>query len=240
MAPACPEAGRITAGGVQHVNGVPVCQSSYADDLVHPATTSRNADLLPYASADVTILDAVTQKELNQKVAAVEDVEDTLWVGSPGVAIALANRFAQARSDKLAIRMCNSILIVVGSANPVSRRQLTQVMQHPHTTYLMIPKDRVTAPAQSLSDLVEQAMDHFGECDTVIATGGDKMEAALNLLGICQFSLVGELEHGFPLAIATLPNGSLLTLGMKAGGFGVDTTLLHAVDVPCTRKGKAI
>ena len=54
----------------------------------------------------------------------------------------------------------------------------------------MISKDRVIEPAQSLSDLVEQAMDHFGECDTVIAAGGDKMEAALNRLGICQLSLV--------------------------------------------------
>jgi len=241
VAPAFPDAGRVTAGGIQYVNGVPVCQSSYAHDPAHPATTSRIADLLPSTIADVTIMDAITQKELNQKVAEVQNIENTLWVGSPGMAIALANRFAKVRSYECALPKCTSILIVVGSANPVSRRQLTRVMQHrPQTTCLIVPSDRTTTPAQALSDLMEQAVGHFRECDTLIATGGDTMEALLNRLCIRQFSLIGELERGFPLASATLPDGKAITLGMKAGGFGDDATLLRAVDGLSAGKQKAI
>ncbi|OJJ12023.1 hypothetical protein BKI51_10220 [Alphaproteobacteria bacterium AO1-B] len=241
VAPAFPDAGRVTAGGIQYVNGVPLCQSSYADDPAHPATTSRIADLLPSAIPDVTILDAITQEELNRKVTEIEDTEDTLWVGSPGMAIALAKRFAKVRSYEIALPDCASILIVVGSANPVSHRQLTRVVQHhPQTKCLLVPSDRANTPAQVLSDLVEQAMGHIRECDTLIATGGDTMDALLNRLCICQFTLIGELERGFPLATATLPDGRAFTLGIKAGGFGDDATLLRAVDGLSAGKQKAI
>ncbi len=66
------------------------------------------------------------------------------------------------------------------------------------------------------------------------------MEAMLNRIGVRQFTLAGELEPGFPLGIATLSDGRKSTLGMKAGGFGDDDTLLRAADLLCSRSERAI
>ena len=46
IAPAFPEAGRLTVGGIQTVGGIPVSQSVYGRDPVHPAGTSHIADLI--------------------------------------------------------------------------------------------------------------------------------------------------------------------------------------------------
>ena len=40
LLPAIPEAGRETVGGIQHINGVPIAESFYANDPEHPVTES--------------------------------------------------------------------------------------------------------------------------------------------------------------------------------------------------------
>ena len=90
LAPAFPEAGRTTKNGIQLVNGTPVSETAYANDPVHPATTSRIADLIAKDLNSVVILDAESQEDLNRQVAAIENPESVLWIGSPGIAIALA------------------------------------------------------------------------------------------------------------------------------------------------------
>lgn len=64
----------------------------------------------------------------------VEDAEDALWIGSPGLVIVLADRFPQARPEKPSIPLCRSILLIVGGANPVSCRHLARVdiIRRPH------------------------------------------------------------------------------------------------------------
>lgn len=59
-------------------------------------------------------------------------------------------------------------------------------------------------------------------------------------IGIQRFALIGERAPGFPLAIATLPDGRVLTLGMKAGGFGDDDTLARAAAYLCAPNKMAI
>ena len=46
VAPAFPDAGRLTLGGNQYVHGKLVAASSYGQDPVHPARTSRILDLV--------------------------------------------------------------------------------------------------------------------------------------------------------------------------------------------------
>ncbi|TIN05363.1 MAG: four-carbon acid sugar kinase family protein, partial [Mesorhizobium sp.] len=103
IAPAFPEAGRLTVGGIQTVNGIPVSQSVYGRDPVHPAGTSHIADLVDPSlgipiilaanssgdaatKASILILDADSQDILNRQVASIPDPETVLWVGSPGLA----------------------------------------------------------------------------------------------------------------------------------------------------------
>ena len=105
-----PDAGRLTLGGNQYVYGKLVAASSYGQDPVHPARTSRILDLVDPAlgpaivvpedasvaelraaanKARVLVLDASSQQVLNDRVAQLS-LHACLWAGSPGMAQALA------------------------------------------------------------------------------------------------------------------------------------------------------
>jgi uncharacterized protein YgbK (DUF1537 family) len=273
IAPAFPDAGRLTVGGVQLVNGIPVSQSDYGRDPVHPARTSSIADLIEPSlgrsvvlakdasdeprsieDADILILDAESQQTLNRQVARLPDPGDVLWVGSPGLAIALAALLpAVVVNDATPDTMSGRVLIVAGSANPVTHAQCDllqaqgiSVIAHmadastdAHLACLRAPLARQTDPTALLTQLTREAsiaVMHHGY-DTVIATGGETMTAILDGLGVTGFTLIGELEPGFPVGRAARADGSPLVVAMKAGGFGSPTTLLRAVE---TLSGAAI
>lgn len=234
FAPAFPAAGRTTVGGVQLVDGIPVAETAYGRDPVHPARHSVLADLVPPAIGTVTLLDATTQDELDAQVAALPEPEATLWVGSPGMAAALARRLAPAATGAPAAATGDGhgdILVVIGSANPRSHRQADQVEGVSGVTLLRSPAKREDDPAPLLRRIAGAAVDRLraGAFEAVIATGGDTMEAILDLLQIREFEILHELEPGFPLGRAWLDDGRALRLAMKAGGFGGDDTLLRAV-----------
>ncbi|MEM8836584.1 MAG: four-carbon acid sugar kinase family protein [Pseudomonadota bacterium] len=123
FAPAFPEAGRITRDGFQFVDGVPVSESRYGSDPVHPARTSRLSDLVPPSAQDALQINAETQDELNAKVARIPDPQEVIWVGSPGLAIALAGLVASTPGRCSVPKVSSDILVVVGSMNAVSSEQ---------------------------------------------------------------------------------------------------------------------
>lgn len=234
FAPAFPAAGRTTVGGVQLVGGIPVSETAYGRDPVHPARHSVLADLVPPSIGNVVMLDATTQDELDAQVAALPEPEATLWVGSPGMAAALARRLAPAATGAPAAAAGGGpgdILIVIGSANPRSHRQADQVKGASGVTLLRSPAKREDDPAPLLRGIAKDAADRLraGAFDALIATGGDTMEAILDLLDVQEFEILHELEPGFPLGRAWRDDGRALLLAMKAGGFGRDDTLLRAV-----------
>lgn len=232
FAPAFPAAGRTTVNGIQLVDGVPVAETVYGRDPVHPARHSALADLIPDCIADVTLLDAVTQDELDAQVGAIGHPESVLWVGSPGMALALARRFAPDRAAAPPQADANSeVLMVIGSANPRSHRQAEYVRQLPGVTLLRGPAERESDPAALLRRIAQQAAQAFQDprFGALIATGGDTMEAVLDLLDVHAFDIVQELDPGFPLGRARLADGRTFLLAMKAGGFGTDDALARAV-----------
>ncbi|NEB79856.1 four-carbon acid sugar kinase family protein, partial [Streptomyces sp. SID14478] len=94
VAPAFPAQGRTTVGGVQYVDGVPVHESAFGRDPVHPVRCSDLRDLLPEALRTVPgaapgtaaggmfVCDAVSDADLDGLVASVPRADDVLWVGS--------------------------------------------------------------------------------------------------------------------------------------------------------------
>ncbi|MVO17094.1 four-carbon acid sugar kinase family protein [Parasedimentitalea huanghaiensis] len=235
VAPAFPDAGRITRNGVQFVHGLPVCQSNYAQDPVHPIQSSNISDCIPSDILNVIILDAETQQDLNDQVTALGEIETTLWVGSPGMAKALASQLPHKLGAERQAPVSKSVLVVVGSANPMSTLQARRLRDDPRAVCLSVPNERAVDPRRVVSDLISKAIQQCSQCDTVIATGGDTMEAFLDRLDVYEFVLAGEIEPGFPLATARLSNGAPITLAMKAGGFGDENTLRRAVDHLCSR-----
>lgn len=229
FAPAFPDAGRVTRNGIQLVDGVPVDQSAYARDPVHPATMSILADLVPSDARSVVLLDAETQHDLDTQIAAIPDPHDVLWVGSPGMAQALATRITKERPLVIPTTS-RKVLVVVGSANPVSHDQCDRVEKVSGITVLRTPVARVQDSSATLHNLVQAAIRALetGDFGAVIATGGDTMEAILDGLGVHSFALCCEVEAGFPVGLSEHA-GQPLILGMKAGGFGSADTLANAV-----------
>ncbi|MEO9652253.1 MAG: four-carbon acid sugar kinase family protein [Roseobacter sp.] len=230
FAPAFPDAGRVTRNGIQLVDGVPVDQSACARDPVHPSTTSVLADLVPSDARSVIFLDTETQDDLNAQIAAVPDAHGVLWVGSPGMAQALAMRISKERPLGVPTT-ARKVLVVVGSANAVSHEQCDLVEGIAGVTVLRAPIARTQDSSGTLHNLVQDAARALetGDYGSVIATGGDTMEAILDGLGIHSFELSGEVEAGFPVGLSE-HGGQPLILGMKAGGFGTADTLANAIN----------
>jgi uncharacterized protein YgbK (DUF1537 family) len=265
IAPAFPDAGRLTIGGIQSLNGIPVSDSDYGRDPVHPARTSRIAELidpslgrpvilaqdsphskaLQTASAPIVILDADCQQTLNRQMARIANPENVLWVGSPGLAIALATLVGAASAGRLeSVGTGKRVLIVAGSANPVSYAQcdavraqgvpvVTDMTDAPGDAPILClraPLQRQKDAGPVLANLSAQAAAAFAQhdYDVLIATGGETMAAILDRLGITRFVLIRELEPGFPVGRAERVGGKPIVIAMKAGGFGSPSTLLDA------------
>ncbi|MEO8685416.1 MAG: four-carbon acid sugar kinase family protein [Devosia sp.] len=262
VAPAFPEAGRLTVDGIQTVHGIAVNESVYGRDPVHPASTSYIADLIDASlgtpiilaadgsdnaatTASVLILDSDSQDALNRQVANIADPETVLWVGSPGLAIALASLVPAALTElPLTGGATGRVLIVAGSANPVTHAQchalqaqgipmvtdLDDAPSDARVVCLRAPRARQKNAGAMVANLAEQASTAVArhDYDAVIATGGETMAAILDRLGISHFVLSYELEPGFPVGRAERADGTSLTLAMKAGGFGSPSTLLDA------------
>lgn len=232
FAPAFPAAGRTTVDGIQLVNGIPVSESVYGRDPVHPARNSNLKDLIPACIGNVILLDAVSQEELNRRIAALPEPESILWVGSPGMAIALALRLVPLANPAIsASRVVRDVLVVIGSANPTSHRQAEHIQSIRGVTVIRAPSMAAPNPASVLQRIAAEAAQHlrtlrFG---AVMATGGDTMEAILDRLGVKEFEILNELDSGFPLGSATFDDERKLLLAMKAGGFGDDDALRRAI-----------
>ena len=232
FAPAFPQAGRTTVAGIQLVNGVPVSESAYAHDPVHPARHSALVDLVPNCIKNVALLDALTQDELDSQIASIADPESILWVGSPGMATALARRLVPAKiPPPLIDGISNDVLVVIGSANLRSHIQADQLQEASGVVLLRGPIAREREPATVLRRIAEGAARELRDprFGALIATGGDTMEAILDLLNVREFEILQELDPGFPLGYARLGDGRSLLLAMKAGGFGSDDALERAV-----------
>lgn len=261
IAPAFPAAGRLTVGGIQTVNGIPVSQSVYGFDPVHPAGTSHIANLIDpslgrpiilardsgdaASSASILILDADSQDVLNRQVASIPDPETVLWVGSPGLAIALARLVPAVLDERPATgNAAGRMVIVAGSANPVTHAQckilreqgvpvVTNLADAPgdaRVICLRAPLQRQANASAVMADLAGQAAAAIArhDYDAVIATGGETMAAILDRLGVSRFFLTRELEPGFPVGRAERADETSLTIAMKAGGFGSPSALLDA------------
>ncbi|MFD0372371.1 four-carbon acid sugar kinase family protein [Streptomyces sp. NPDC127114] len=264
VAPAFPAEGRTTVDGVQYVRGVRVDESEFARDPAHPVRTSDLARILPeavlvgaeelpgaVAKGGVLVCSAVSDAELDAIVAAVPTPEQVLWVGSPGLADALARRHPRGQAAAPPeLPPVRSPLTVVGSANPASRRQLAALRARftDPVAVLHTPEERGTDPAALLARLVEEVRRAVaeGRADGLVLTGGETAAAVLGALGADGIELYDEPEPGIargtlhaPAAPAASAGGSAtpaplpapVPVLVKAGGFGDDDALvrLHAL-----------
>lgn len=141
VAPAFPAAGRTTVQGLQRVQGMPLEHTVFASDPRTPVTTSNVAERMHGLPPDgMRVHDATHDHDLDAIVAAVGwQRPGVLWVGSPGLAAALARALpampipgTQGRPAAVAGRLpaapaprpCRRVLVVVGSLHPANQAQV--------------------------------------------------------------------------------------------------------------------
>ncbi len=172
VAPAFPAAGRTTQGGVQRVDGVPVHRTSFAYDPRHPVGVSHMADLFrgtglepvvevatadirdpgrlhrALSAAQVVVADAGTDADLDTLVAAAGASDGVLWVGSPGIAQALARAYPTKRTALWASPpQARSPLVLVGSLHSASDAQIGALTAGVGASAVEIDPARVTSGA---------------------------------------------------------------------------------------------
>jgi D-threonate/D-erythronate kinase len=138
VAPAFPRAGRTTQGGVQHVHGVPLQESTAwaAEPGEPPGSVAEALDGLPAqevpaeraqlqraaAAGCVAVCDAVDDADLDALVAAAAGM-NVVWAGSAGLAAALARARPGARPQRRWSPDGAAYLAVVGSASELAAQQ---------------------------------------------------------------------------------------------------------------------
>jgi uncharacterized protein YgbK (DUF1537 family) len=251
------------------VHGVPVAASEFGRDARHPAATSTIAELLLVAGCGsiatrgagqqlpprgIVVVDADSDGDLDRVVGQVDDVREVLWVGSPGLAGALARACGPAVTAPPHWPAASRTVLVLGTRHPATRAQLRRLRAElgaracvqssarplaPDVEVALVVApggsdgDRSAAGARRVATrLATAAADLLRreDVDACVASGGETAGAVLRALGVSDIELLGEPEPGIALG-AFRHEGRPRLLATKAGAFGDDDTLvrLHRV-----------
>jgi len=232
LAPAFPAQGRSVRDAVLHLRGKP--QSGDLRALLAkaglPAThiTAASAARLKAAiaaGARAFVCDAASDADLDRVARAGLALRPRpLFVGSAGLARALARTLPRRPAAPVSPACIRPVLTVVGSASPVSRRQASALGAR--DPLLVIDWRRAPTPAdiprvRRLGRLVARAA---AEVHYVL-TGGETARAVLGARGVRALRLLGEVEPGVPFGMTR--DGTLVCT--KAGAFGSPATLARCV-----------
>ncbi|MBW9065902.1 four-carbon acid sugar kinase family protein [Rhizobium herbae] len=192
VAPAFPAGGRTTEGGRQLLHGVPLEETAFAKDPLHPVSDSHLRALfrdIPEAEIrhlgleeirglkpgeltadhrELLIADATTQEDLARLVKSAADPKYILWCGSPGLAIALADYVG--RADNTAPFAAVN-LFVIGSVNPLSREQCLRLMRTDKVRQIIIDAEVASGSADlAAEDAAAQYRQSGASGDVILTT----------------------------------------------------------------------
>lgn len=142
--PALPDMNRVTRGGTQYIDGVPVHESVFGRDPFDPVTESHIPALLhlqcstavrvvgrreelpvPEEEACIHVFDAVSCADMDRHVAALCAAGRTkLLAGCAGLAKILPKHMGFAGGCENRPNHFDRLTVVCGSINPISRRQM--------------------------------------------------------------------------------------------------------------------
>ena len=144
--PALPEMNRVTRGGVQYIDGVPVSRSVFGRDPFEPVLDDDIPSLLrrqcsvptrvisreeadpSFASEEassIRIYDAQTADDMRRAVSGIlRGGKVRLLAGCAGLAQALAGELANETAPRVCSAEKEPLLVVCGSVNRISRLQL--------------------------------------------------------------------------------------------------------------------
>lgn len=235
VAPAFPEQGRTVVNGRLYVRGEATNVSlAPIGDVIRTAADRPRSLILG---------DATEQADLEGLVQGMGGPDAaTLWVGSSGLARALAGT-PPAIVETEALR--RPMLVVVGSYSKIARAQV-EALRAAHPECVVAAADAKRAMTAHGVALVHLSFDHASEpsrgnitalaarlrdaasaCGTLVMTGGDTARAMLEALGVDEIFIEGEIAPGIAVSAPVDPHGFRCVI--KAGGFGDERTLTRLV-----------
>lgn len=147
VAPAYPQNGRTVRDGQLFVDGKPLSATFAARDPLAPASSSRVIDYFGHLASSkdlaLTVSDAGCQDDLDSLVQEYYGKGPVLWVGSAGLARALAaRRSAKIRDDRTSQTKGRDgrTLVLFGSLNPVSMEQV-ELLRGDADCQVILPKN---------------------------------------------------------------------------------------------------
>ena len=246
VAPAFPEAGRTVDAGLLHIRDAAGQHTVIPLRSFFPAISPEQIGVLHAAPvADlhgeveaaiacgtrVLLCDAATQAELQQIAAAgLRAGQHILWVGSAGLAHALANtvRRASQVQSQLPNRREGRTLLFVGTDHPVTRLQVSQLGSASDHALRQIVWD------EGSPRWIRAAFDE-APVGALVLTGGDTAACVLRALEAGSIVLAGELLPGIPWGIIEGGCADGCVVVTKSGGFGSRDALVSIIEF-CNRR----
>jgi len=216
FAPAFPAQGRTVKNGRAYVNGTPLRGGNLARLL---------------GDGNIIVCDAESDPDLRAIAGKGLAMRPRpLFVGSAGLARALASALPRRRMLARTRSPRAPVVVVVGSAAPVSTRQANRLARiasrEDVALYRLEWKHAPTLADVPLVQAFGRIAARHAQSAAYVLTGGETARAVLTARGVRGFRLLGEVEPGVPFG-ASIPHGLLVCT--KAGGFGGPDTLVHCV-----------
>lgn len=249
VAPAYPAMGRRLRDGLLQIENHGQRERITVRDVLEqhglsPAAVRATADVDELANqfktalvngTKVVLCDATEDAELAAIVKAAEPItRKILWIGSGGLAHALAGRWPR-RPPTTEALPSGEVMFFIGSDHPVTRGQQVhlQRMSGIGSADLTATRSRVVkVPRSNASEEILSATRDL-EKDSIgclFMTGGDTALATCEALGIASLRLQREFLPGVPLCIAEGGRFDGVSVVLKSGGFGERDLLCRVLD----------
>jgi D-threonate/D-erythronate kinase len=220
VVPAFPGMGRRTVGGLQEgrrtdgswaVTGEPIAAALLRVGL--PSAPWRPGEAPP--KARVVVADALEPVDLDHIARTFPHDASVLWVGSGGIAEALAGHPATLTTTA-------PDLYLVGTLHEVTRMQVDRLaLEHPSARIVDPVRDREDArdAARALDATIAGLMAQAAP-GTVLVTGGATLARVMALSGARHLDCIGRISPGLPVSLVRGGAWDGVTLISKSGGLG--------------------
>jgi D-threonate/D-erythronate kinase len=186
--------------------------------LPQPAIAEHMRRALDHPSRAI-LCDAWEQADLTEIVHAAHSLEKRiLWIGSGGLAHALAAQFQPVPTAPATPHRRGSILFFIGSPHPVTRAQLQHLQQNSDASARIIPIVLSQTTESDIRTIATSLAPQSIGC--LLMTGGDTAHFVCRALGINALRLEREFAPGVPLATAEEGPFDGTPVVLKSGGFG--------------------
>jgi D-threonate/D-erythronate kinase len=242
IAPASPRHGRTCVNGILRIHDIsgrrstPLRPALETHGLIpHYVTADLAAGIRQahHQNASAVFCDSTSDHDLAVIVEAAESLQvPILWIGSSGLAHALASTFPQQPLQETPIRP-GHVLLLTGSDHPVSRAQLDHLDQQTDLPVTTIPIVRNDTTDEDIRHAVGLVAPQDLSC--FVLNGGDTALQVCRALGIESLELHAEFAPGIPQAIARGGRFDGTTVILKSGGFGASDLFSQIVSEAKTR-----